>query len=226
MRILLVDDQDDIRDIYEIFLTSYFKCDIIQANSVVSAATEILKNTKNIDIVISDYHMPEGNGGVLYTYVKKYLPETPFILFSSNIGIIDTDIVFKNFFKDNPYNSVISKPCAADEFAYIVGNIYQESNSCVLKRIYPRKHERYNMVVDASIKFFASEQIKYTKVMNLSNGGMFVRLDDQFPPKNSFVEYNLLSGNLNQPHGRGIIRWVRDKKANHLLTGCGVEFLQ
>ena len=123
MRILLVDDHEAIRDIYEIFLTSYFNCDVIQAESVVAAATEILKNTKNIDIIVSDYHMPEGNGGVLYTYVKKYLPETPFILFTSNVGIIDTDIVFKNFFKDNPYNSVISKPCPADEFAFIVGNI-------------------------------------------------------------------------------------------------------
>lgn len=91
MKILLVDDDIDIRN----SLVRTFKLrgyETVQAQSVAEALV-CLEDTKNINVIVSDYDMPGMKGLDLW---KKLSPEMKkkFILFSGTDRIFDESISF------------------------------------------------------------------------------------------------------------------------------------
>ncbi len=71
MKILLVDDDIDIREILEFTFTCEIEADFLHADSGQNAI-EVLKNHSDISFVVCDYNMPNGSGGDVY----KHLLET------------------------------------------------------------------------------------------------------------------------------------------------------
>lgn len=100
--ILVVDDETDIRDIYEMVLSRAFPLDIISAESG-KKALEIIKEKGKPEIIISDLNMPNGDGYFLYQSLKENKIDVPFVICST-----DSAIVLKKRFPD--IHGFIEKP--------------------------------------------------------------------------------------------------------------------
>ena len=69
-KILIVDDENSIREILRHFITSHFDFEVIEASSGEEAIGK-LRSDNEIRVVICDYRMPMGNGGDVYQFVKE-----------------------------------------------------------------------------------------------------------------------------------------------------------
>lgn len=78
-KILLVDDNETIIEIMSLYVESFGDNEVLTATSG-NSAIETLQNSSGVGLIISDFNMPDGTGGDLYTYVQKTLPNIPFIL--------------------------------------------------------------------------------------------------------------------------------------------------
>lgn len=84
MRILYVEDLEDIRDLVMSGIEAEFNCNICAAQNGKDAQA-IWDHEGPFDLVISDYEMPHVNGGELYQYIARDNPDCPFILLSSHL---------------------------------------------------------------------------------------------------------------------------------------------
>ena len=81
IKILLVEDEDDQRDVIETILSSSG----YQVSAVSSAEKAIEKlNLKSFDLVISDWKLPEMNGEELLQYINVNSPQSGFILITAH----------------------------------------------------------------------------------------------------------------------------------------------
>ena len=80
--ILIVDDEADIRDIYEMVLRRAFMLEIVGAQSG-NKAIEIIKRNGVPEIIISDLRMPDGDGHALYKAIQDNNWNVPFVISSS-----------------------------------------------------------------------------------------------------------------------------------------------
>lgn len=104
MKILIIDDDEDIRDILAFTVESEISADFIFAESGNSGVAQIKANP-DIDLIISDYNMPDGNGGVIYNYLLDEDINIPYTFCSSD-DIRD----HSEFNNDKFLFSVITKP--------------------------------------------------------------------------------------------------------------------
>ena len=64
MKILVVDDEEDVREIITDFIVENFDIDVLQAATGMEAIN-CLEGEKDIGLIIADYNFPElGDGGV------------------------------------------------------------------------------------------------------------------------------------------------------------------
>lgn len=83
MRILLVENEPELRQLVLFMLESKFGAEVIEAESG-NEAIEKLQMNKNIDLVVSNYEMPKGTGADIYRYLQDQTVDIPFILCSAN----------------------------------------------------------------------------------------------------------------------------------------------
>ena len=80
LKILIADDEVLLQEIYMMVLETEFNCDFIVASNG-NEAIEALKTQGPFDVILSDYRMPEANGGKVFLF-NKGLHNSPFFLFS------------------------------------------------------------------------------------------------------------------------------------------------
>ena len=119
MRILLVDDEADSRELLELILSSC-GAEVVTANSA-SEAFEKIKN-KKIELVISDIGMPEEDGFSLIRKIRQ-LPaeqggETPAIALTAYARAEDRVQAFRAGFQIH-----IAKPVEPAELIAIAANL-------------------------------------------------------------------------------------------------------
>jgi response regulator RpfG family c-di-GMP phosphodiesterase len=112
-KILIVDDNDTVRDLILMGLEADFDCDFIEAEDGLQAM-EFLKNDPEIMFVISDYNMPNANGAKLYEFFEKEGYDFPFILFTAE----DTD-QYPEFARFNDEGRITEKLSKPDDFVNI-----------------------------------------------------------------------------------------------------------
>jgi len=78
--ILLVDDDSDIRSLYKAFLR-HAGYAVLSCHNTQRAA-EVFASRPNIDLLLTDIHMPEGSGVELAQTLTAAKPEMPVILIS------------------------------------------------------------------------------------------------------------------------------------------------
>ncbi len=81
--ILIVDDEEDIRDIYEMVLRRAFPLDVMLAGSG-SEALSIIQERGKPEIIISDLRMPDGDGLYLYKTLTEKKLDVPFVICSTD----------------------------------------------------------------------------------------------------------------------------------------------
>lgn len=106
LKVLIAEDEELLRDLYEIILASEFECEFIKVPSG-EEAVEVLKQHQDINLIISDYGMAHGCGGIVYDYNKSH-KNIPFFLISA--GDLRDYSEFVNFTKDNSLNAFLNKP--------------------------------------------------------------------------------------------------------------------
>lgn len=124
MKILLAEDNDEIRDLYSLHLENIFdSVEVIEAISG-NQAISILEQNNNFDIIISDFRMENGSGADLYFFVKEKQIDLPFLLFSSDE--LSSIIELPNFIEDRDKNYYLNKPCRSKEFSDLIKTIAQK----------------------------------------------------------------------------------------------------
>src|SRR3989339_302068 len=167
MRILFIDDDDSVRQLYTMLLDNLVdNVEIIPAISG-NQAIKILKEDANFDLLLCDYRMEDGNGDIVYQYIKKNLPKTPFVLFTTED--INNLEVFKNFFRDNVLNCFIQKPVKPAKFKLdMAGLISRISSGYILESNTAFKKIRYiyflrfnKVLCDIYIKLSKDKFVKF-----------------------------------------------------------------
>lgn len=82
--VLLVDDEADIRELYKLVLESAGFAVIAVSNA--AAALERLA-VQPVDLVITDYQMPEMHGDRLVGVIREQYPELPTVLASGQANV-------------------------------------------------------------------------------------------------------------------------------------------
>lgn len=108
--ILLVDDEDELRDLWHMSISTEVEAQFILAANG-EQAIEILK-LNHVDVIVSDYRMPHKNGGELFVFNVK-TKNLPFILVSG--GNIADYPEFTDFLKVNSANAYFAKPLDIDQ---------------------------------------------------------------------------------------------------------------
>lgn len=85
--ILVVDDEEDIRDIYEMILRRAFPLDVVVAASG-NKALSIIKQRGKPEIIISDLRMPDGDGHYLYQQIIENKWDIPFVVSSTDAASV------------------------------------------------------------------------------------------------------------------------------------------
>jgi response regulator RpfG family c-di-GMP phosphodiesterase len=111
-KVLLAEDEEDIRDILATMIESEFDCEIIQVPSG-NKAVEALEKDEDIIAIISDYSMADGNGGLVYNYNKKH-KNLPFVMVSG--GFLEDYPGLDDIFQINDKNKYVNKPVNFDKF--------------------------------------------------------------------------------------------------------------
>ncbi len=124
-KVLYVENDSDIRELYALKFESEFGLEVIEAIST-GDAIDKLKN-KSFHSVISDFNMPGGNGDVLYHHVREHLPSIPF-LFLTTEDIISHENL-KDFFENNSLNTHLLKPLDDNKFKMAYDRIFSKENS-------------------------------------------------------------------------------------------------
>jgi DNA-binding NtrC family response regulator len=88
-RILVVDDEPDSRQIFRDMLSD-LGYDVIDAPDSASALMT-MRNESTIDLIITDYQMPDMNGLAFVERVRQFLPAVPIIMITA-YGSVETYI--------------------------------------------------------------------------------------------------------------------------------------
>lgn len=129
LKVLIADDEIMLQEIYMMILETEFDCEFVRtANG--NQAILALKSEGPFDLILSDYKMPESNGGKIYLYNKEH-DNIPFILFSG--GFLDDFAEFSDFYQTNKHNRFLGKPF--DETA-LIGEVKKIAGA-----VHDRSHE-------------------------------------------------------------------------------------
>jgi DNA-binding NtrC family response regulator len=116
--ILIVDDEEMIISSIKSFLTVEADYDLLSYTSPVKALEDLKTKIKKVDLVISDYLMPEMDGISFLAEVKKKFPLVPRILLT---GYADKENAVKAINNVGLYQ-YIEKPWSNDDLRLIIRN--------------------------------------------------------------------------------------------------------
>jgi DNA-binding NtrC family response regulator len=116
--ILIVDDEEMILSSIKSFLTVETDYDLLSYTSPVKALEDLKTKIKKVDLVISDYLMPEMDGISFLAEVKKKFPLVPRILLT---GYADKENAVKAINNVGLYQ-YIEKPWSNDDLRLVIRN--------------------------------------------------------------------------------------------------------
>lgn len=155
-RILVVDDEESIREFLEIMLKKEGYSVTCAENG--RAAKDILEK-KSFDLVISDYQMPEMTGMELLKFVKDHFPQTIFMMITA-FGTTESAV---EAMKIGAYD-YITKPFKIDEVRINIANALRslslEKENKTLKRELTREYNFQNLVGNTDEMHQIFEMIK------------------------------------------------------------------
>lgn len=83
MKILVVDDDDAIREVLVLLFENFFnEVDIVECVSG-NQAKKLVSSDPYFQLIVSDFDMPDGDGGQFYNFLKGEGYDIPFLLYTS-----------------------------------------------------------------------------------------------------------------------------------------------
>ena len=166
LKILIADDEEMLRDLYEMILESEFNCEFIKAENGLEAI-EFLKNDSHFDVIISDYKMPLSTGGDIYFFNKSH-DNIPFFLFSG--GSLGDYAGFKDFHETNTLNKFFNKPFESEVLIEAISLINSAPSSlpitdqfCKIRLAYYAQH------IENPAEVYIKLGDKFTKIITIND---------------------------------------------------------
>src|SRR5689334_15961070 len=107
MKILLAEDEPDLRDIFAMFMEMQIGATVVAVASgeaAIVALQNATQTTEPFDLIVSDYSMPHGNGELLHRHAAQHNPSIPFVLVSAE------DLSHSPYFKNLTLAGHLQKP--------------------------------------------------------------------------------------------------------------------
>jgi response regulator RpfG family c-di-GMP phosphodiesterase len=120
LKVLIVEEDSQIRDYLSMLLEAGLECEIIEASSGNEAVT-IFEFEEDIDLVISEVLMKGGGGHLIVDYLDENNITIPFIWLSHQQNK-EVQVV-KEVLKRDPLNAFICKPFKDTDFLPIIENV-------------------------------------------------------------------------------------------------------
>lgn len=174
LKILIADDEEILQDIYEMILETEFSCQTIKVASGNDAISK-LQEINDIDLIISDYSMPNGTGGKIYLFNKEK-NNIPFFLFSG--GELQDYNEFNDFKKTNPSNHFFNKPFVDEDFINAVSNTFEETQEATMPNIMPPEgiHIDQEKLVKIKLSTYITYNAKAEEVFIKLNENRFTKI--------------------------------------------------
>jgi CheY-like chemotaxis protein len=176
---------------------------------------------RHVDAVIASCRLSSGDVRLLLSDIRRLNHDTPVVLFgAAGENITQTDALHLGFAAFFP-QTLPTGPLAAAT---------RRSLEFVAERK-KKKVERVAVAAQVKLMFGSPPQNVEVKapVLNLSRGGLFISMDNSFPPLHSEVMFSLTFP-PEVPHptveGRALVRWVREHPASGHLPGVGLEYVE
>ena len=210
--VLIVDDEPDLLDVlaqrFELKGFNVFKADGGHA------ALKIFKSTPEINLVVSDIRMPEGDGLELLDRIREINIDIPVVFVTGYADYVEAEIYHRGA------NGIFSKPTGIKAMAEHAKNLLMPA----VER-WAATPEKLNQS-QISSKFSDLKQSKTDKYFDLGRGGFYLRTADKIPGLGEKLEFKIefVSGDFLHITGSGIVRWIRLDPENSDFKICGIEF--
>jgi response regulator RpfG family c-di-GMP phosphodiesterase len=160
MKFLIVDDEEDIRDVLSMVITSNYDVNIYQALDG-EHAIEVLNSDGPFDLVLCDYNMPNKNGAEVYTELRKQ-SNAPFILVSTDQEKFRKQVLSPTFFEG------IIKPFSDKDLNDKIENLISQKNLPLQKESYlPVNIDFLEKIEFAGVPLYLKlNQSQFIKVLN------------------------------------------------------------
>lgn len=125
-KILLVDDDDNIRQLLDLKLQKMIDSpEIIEAHSG-NSALKILTMHQMFDLIICDFDMDDGNGAAFYQGLKATGQTIPFILHTTK-AVEEVTELGSQFPSAEDYEAYIQKPFSNASFLALAGKLFPQN---------------------------------------------------------------------------------------------------
>ncbi len=162
MKVLVVEDEEELREILCFFFESKWDAEVEQAGTGDDAIT-LLTGPEKFDLVACDYNMPRGNGGKVFQFVQTMAVKPKFILLSSDLPEDHPEIILSEIagyapkpLFSAPLESIVQKIMAEAPVAEAAPDLYCRVSVELLHKL---------NVVPCDLYIKISDQ-KMIKVMN------------------------------------------------------------
>ncbi len=125
-KILYADDEADLVLLLTLTIEGAFEGVNVIGVSSGQEAISYLKNNSDIDIILSDYKMPNGNGEELYDYVRTNNQDIPFMLITGCIGEQDESNAFVERLSADKNSKIHYKPYKLNEILTDIKDYFLE----------------------------------------------------------------------------------------------------
>jgi len=167
MKILFIEQNTEIRQLYSIFIQSHFENVEVFESSSLAHSIEVIETMENIDLIIFDNLFSDGYGIQLINYLTKNKYQMPLLFFSED-DPKDCDGL-ENILKLNPKNRYLAKPTKPDEFRKYISDYILQSEA-----LRPQEVKYYSFATVNLFRFNKSKcdifiklsEKKYIKVIN------------------------------------------------------------
>ena len=212
VKILVVDDEPEILEIIR-SLFEQFNFSVQIANSG-NLAWKVLQKLQ-IDLVLSDIRMPDGDGIDLAKNIRNNHPSKPSILFMTGFSDLLNEEIFHlgaegKFTKPFDYNAVRLAIETCMLLPYLRWKTPPQND--------PRRVKLH--AVSESI-----ESLEKSKKVFFGRGGFFIVYDKSPPEKGTVVSFEIevKKPTLLKFTGNGIVRWSHARSKSGIPAGLGIE---
>ncbi len=127
LKLMIVDDEPDLREVIILVIASSLKADFIEAGSGKEAISLLESSDSPINLIVSDFNMPNGNGATLAKYLTEKKLNIPFLLLSSDDRKKHEELLTGNL------RSYLQKPFKNDDLRKCLETILKSINNIELE---------------------------------------------------------------------------------------------
>ena len=167
-KIVYAEDNVVIRDLLGSTIEGELECELVEFDSG-NELISYMKENDDVKLVLTDYNMPDGNGGDVYSYLKESGNKVPCLLISSDFP--EDHAEFSDFYQTNSYNHYFEKPFDIEKVLNFIKKLVPSDSDREYKPVKIERFFNHNPVsVDVYIRL--SEQ-KYVKL--IKEGDVFIK---------------------------------------------------